>query len=76
MCNRFQKSYPTTILKRKVNTMLNVIRQFVREEEGASAAEYALLLTLITLFLVAAVAGLGGAIQGAVNTAAGVINPS
>ena len=43
--------------------MLNVIRQFVKEEEGASAAEYALLLTLITLFLVAAVAGLGGAIQ-------------
>ena len=29
--------------------MLNVIRQFVKEEEGASAAEYALLVALITV---------------------------
>jgi len=29
--------------------MLNAIYRFVREEEGASAAEYALLLVLITL---------------------------
>ena len=27
--------------------MLNVIRQFVKEEEGLAAAEYAILLTLI-----------------------------
>jgi Flp pilus assembly pilin Flp len=56
--------------------MLNVIRQFVKEQEGASAAEYAVLITLITLFLVASVGGLGAAIQAAINGAAGVINPS
>ncbi|HMD79653.1 MAG TPA: Flp family type IVb pilin [Anaerolineales bacterium] len=56
--------------------MLNVIWQFVRDEEGASAAEYALLLTLITLLLVAALGTLDAAIQGAITTAAGVINPS
>ena len=32
--------------QRKVNAMLNVIRQFVKEEEGLAAAEYAMLLTL------------------------------
>ncbi len=56
--------------------MLNAIRQFVKEEDGASAAEYALLLTLITLLLVAALGTLDAAIQGAITTAAGVINPS
>jgi pilus assembly protein Flp/PilA len=56
--------------------MLNVIRQFVREEEGASAAEYALLLALITGVIVLAVTNLGGAIGGAVQNAANVINGS
>lgn len=56
--------------------MLNLIRRFVKEEEGASAAEYAVLITLITLFLVASVGGLGTAIQSAINGAAAVIAPS
>lgn len=56
--------------------MLKVIRRFMKEEEGASAAEYAVLITLITLFLVASVGGLGGAIQTAINGAAAVIAPS
>lgn len=56
--------------------MLNMIRRFVKEEEGASAAEYAVLITLITLFLVASVGGLGAAIQGAINAASAVIAPS
>jgi pilus assembly protein Flp/PilA len=50
--------------------MLNVIRQFVKNEEGATAAEYALLLALITVLLVGAVTGLSGAIGGAMNAAA------
>ena len=54
--------------------MLNAIRRFVREEEGASAAEYALLLALITLGIVAAVTGLGTAISGALNSASTTIN--
>jgi pilus assembly protein Flp/PilA len=59
--------------KRKVITMLNVIRQFVKNEQGATAAEYALLLALITVVLVGAVTGLSGAIGGAMTTAAGII---
>ena len=59
--------------KRKVNAMLNTIRQFVKEEEGASAAEYALLLALVSLFIVGAVTVLGNNIATAINAAAGVI---
>jgi pilus assembly protein Flp/PilA len=53
--------------------MLNVIRQFVKNEKGATAAEYALLLALITVVLVGAVGALSGAIGGAMTTAAGII---
>ena len=42
--------------------MLNVIRQFVKEEEGAAAAEYALLLALITVALAPRLRPSGGAI--------------
>ena len=50
--------------------MLNAIRRFVKEEEGASAAEYALLLVLITLGIVGAVTVLGTNISSAINSAA------
>ena len=49
--------------------MLNAIRQFVKEEEGASAAEYALLVGLITAAMALTVTGLGTAIQGAIGAA-------
>jgi len=55
--------------------MLNAIRRFVKEEEGASAAEYALLLALISLFIVGAVTLLGTNIDTAVRNAANVIVP-
>ena len=35
--------------------MLNAIRQFVKEEEGLAAAEYAMLLALIAVFLIGAI---------------------
>lgn len=69
----FRKTETITKHKGKVNTMLNVIRQFVKNEEGATAAEYALLLALITVVLVGAVGALSGAIGGAMTTAAGII---
>ena len=53
--------------------MLNAIRQFVKQEEGASAAEYALLLALVSLFIVGAVTVLGNNIATAINAAAAVI---
>jgi len=55
--------------------MLKAIRRFVKEEEGASAAEYALLLALISLFIVGAVTLLGTNIDTAVRNAANVIVP-
>ncbi len=56
--------------------MLNAIRQFAKGEEGASAAEYALILAIITLGIVVAMQTLGGAITGAVTTAATTISGS
>lgn len=53
--------------------MLNAIRRFVREEEGASAAEYALLLALVCLGMIGAVTLLGTNISNAINAAAAVI---
>jgi pilus assembly protein Flp/PilA len=53
--------------------MLNAIRQFVKEEEGASAAEYALLVGLITVLIVVAVTALSNSISNAIGTAATII---
>jgi Flp pilus assembly pilin Flp len=49
--------------------MLNVIRQFVKEEEGLAAAEYAMLLALIAVFLIAAITAFRDAIAAAFGTA-------
>ena len=49
--------------------MLNAIRRFVTEEDGLAAAEYAILLTLIAVALIAAVTAFRVAIQGAFATA-------
>ena len=57
-----------------VNAILNVIRQFVKEEEGLSAAEYAIMLTLIALALVTAVTTFRTAIATAIGNATTVLN--
>ena len=49
--------------------MLNAIRRFVKEEDGLAAAEYAILLTLIAVALIAAVTAFRAAIEGAFATA-------
>lgn len=66
-------SIQTLNYERKVLIMLNVIRQFMKEEEGASAAEYAILLSLIALGMVAGTTALGGAIGNALTIAAGIV---
>ena len=53
--------------------MLNAIRRFMKEEDGASAAEYAILLTLIALGMVAGTNLLGNAIGNALTNAAGIV---
>ena len=54
-----------------VNTM---IKNFLRDESGASAAEYALLLAIIGIGIVLASGTLRDAIAGAMNNTAGTIN--
>ena len=49
--------------------MMNAIRRFVKEEDGLAAAEYAILLTLIAVALIAAVTAFRVAIEGAFTTA-------
>ena len=53
--------------------MLNAIRWFLNEEDGASAAEYAVLLVLITLGIVGALTVLDTNVSTAITNAAGQI---
>ena len=54
---------------------MEMIKRFFREEEGLETSEYALMGALICLVLVAAVAYLTGAIDGALRAIADVIDP-
>ncbi len=51
--------------------MLNVVKQFIRDEEGAAAVEYGLLLALMSAAIVAAVGILG---PGLSDTFTGIVN--
>jgi len=53
--------------------MKNLIRRFIREEEGQDLAEYALLLTLIAVALVLAITGLTTAISGQFTRVTGIL---
>jgi pilus assembly protein Flp/PilA len=54
--------------------MKDMIKKFLREEEGASAVEYGLLVALIGVAIIGAVNALSGGIQGTFNTAAGSLS--
>lgn len=56
-----------------VQTM-NLIKTFVRNEDGAAAAEYALILAVIGAGIYLAADTLGTAIAAVINAAAGVIS--
>jgi pilus assembly protein Flp/PilA len=53
--------------------MQNLIKFFLRDESGAAAAEYALILAIITAGIVVAVGTLGTDITTAITVAAGNI---
>jgi pilus assembly protein Flp/PilA len=53
--------------------MTNFVRKFVNDESGASAAEYALILVVIGLAIVAAATTLSGAIGSAMDKTASCI---
>lgn len=49
--------------------MKNFLKNFVRDESGASAAEYALILAIVGTGIAFAAFNLGGAISGAMSEA-------
>ncbi len=54
--------------------MTNFLKTFARDESGASAAEYALLLVVIGIAIILAAGALSGAISKAMNDTATTIN--
>jgi pilus assembly protein Flp/PilA len=54
--------------------MMQTIRQFVKEEEGVAAAEYAILLGMIAVALITAVTNFRTAIQNVFSTATNTLS--
>ena len=50
--------------------MREIFKSFLKDESGASAAEYALILAIVGAGIAVAAGALGTAISGAINTAA------
>lgn len=46
-----------------MKSLLTKIKNFVREEDGASAVEYGLLVSLIAVAIIGAVTALGGSLS-------------
>jgi pilus assembly protein Flp/PilA len=57
-----------------MSKIMNAFMAFGRDENGASAAEYALILAIVGAGIAAAAIFLGGAIADAMNTAATCIS--
>jgi pilus assembly protein Flp/PilA len=53
--------------------MLTIIKNFAKDDSGASAAEYAVLLTIVTAALILAVGFLGSAISGVFSSVANTL---
>ena len=49
--------------------MINILKSFIRNESGAAAAEYALILAIVGAGIAFAATNLGTAISTAINTA-------
>lgn len=49
--------------------MKNFLKNFVRDESGASAAEYALILAIVGTGIALSAAALGTAVKGAIDNA-------
>ena len=53
--------------------MLNVIRQFVKQDEGATAVEYGLMVSLIAVAIITAVTLVGTNLNNIFNTVAAAL---
>ena len=58
----------------KGSPMTKLITNFLRDESGASAAEYALILAIVGAAIALAAVNLGGAIANAMTNATSLIN--
>ncbi len=56
-----------------MKNLLTKIKNFVREEEGASAVEYGLLVALIAVAIIGAVTALGGSLASMFTSVSGTI---
>jgi len=54
--------------------MVKFIASFLKDDSGASAAEYALILAIVGSAIAVAALGLGNAISGSLNRASNCIN--
>ena len=52
---------------------MELVNRFVREEQGADATEYALMLGLVALAIIGAVVGLGTNLKNAFNNIANTV---
>jgi len=57
-----------------MKTLLTKIQNFVQDEEGATAVEYGLLVSLIAVAIIVAVTTLGGSLSAMFTGVAGKIN--
>jgi pilus assembly protein Flp/PilA len=53
--------------------MVKLVSSFLKDDSGASAAEYALILAIVGSAIAAAAIGLGGAISNSMNSASNCI---
>ncbi len=59
-----------------MKTLFAKMKAFIREEEGASAVEYGLLVALIAVVIVAAATNLGTALNTQLQSVAGTVAAS
>ncbi len=55
---------------------MNLLSKFFKSESGATAAEYALIVSLIAVVVIAGATSLGTAINGKLSAAATAISPA
>jgi pilus assembly protein Flp/PilA len=62
---------PSTLINHKERIMLNQIMRFVKEEDGATAVEYGLMVSLIALAIIVSVTAIGNGLNTVFNNVAG-----
>jgi len=74
MAGRCPSNVKPTKACSRIGVIMSKIISFLRDESGASAAEYALILAIVGIGIVVAAGSLRDAIGGAMNRAANTIN--